>query len=134
MTSLRAARLTTSPPRQASRKAKNAAFPHWPGETQTPPVASIVATMPKLVGLKTCLPRTRSANLPAMVTAAASAASAAELVRNSRQSDSPEIRALRGSKAGSRQTRVQAYWVSRATASRRSARPGGISRSRRVTP
>ena len=39
-----------------------------------------------------------------MVTAAASAARAAELVRSSRQSDSPEIRALRGSKAGSRQS------------------------------
>ena len=39
-----------------------------------------------------------------MVTAAARTARAAELVRSSRQSDSPEIRALRGSKAGSRQS------------------------------
>src|SRR5689334_23833231 len=34
VTSLRAARFTTSPPRQAIRKPKYATLPHWPGETQ----------------------------------------------------------------------------------------------------
>ena len=68
VTSLRAARLTTRPPRQAIRNPKNAAFPHWPGETHTCPVASIIATTPKFVGLKRCLPRMRSRNLLAIVT------------------------------------------------------------------
>ena len=36
------------------------------------PVASMAATMPKLVGLKTCLPRQRSTNLLAIAAAAAS--------------------------------------------------------------
>src|SRR2546430_12068309 len=35
VTSLRAARFTTSPPRQALREAQNARVPHWPGGTQT---------------------------------------------------------------------------------------------------
>ena len=35
VTSLRAARLTTSAPAQAMRKPKKAALPHWPGDTQT---------------------------------------------------------------------------------------------------
>ena len=38
VTSARAARFTTSPPAEASRKAKTAVLPHWPGETQTCPV------------------------------------------------------------------------------------------------
>src|SRR4051812_36836978 len=90
--------------------------------------------MPKLVGLKTCLPRTRRTNLPAMVTTAASAARAQELVRSSRQRESPEIRALRGSKAGSRQSRGQACRGSRATPSRRGGRPAGGSRAKGGPP
>jgi hypothetical protein len=56
-----------------------------------------------------CLPFTRRTNLLAMVTAAVAIAIDSELVRRSRQSDRPEISALRGSNAGSFQMRVQMY-------------------------
>ena len=56
-----------------------------------------MATKPKLVGLKRCLPRKRSTNLLAMVRIAAATASAGALVRSRRQTDRPEISALRGS-------------------------------------
>src|SRR5437868_2900348 len=100
LTSLRAARLTTIPPRHAIRNAKVAAFRHCPGDTQASLVKNIIATMPKFVGLNICLPRNRNTNLLATVIAAAAAASASEFVRKSRQSESPEIHALRGSNRG----------------------------------
>src|SRR5262245_2993253 len=95
VTSDRAARLTTSAPAQTKRNASEAAAPHCPGETHTRLVKSSIATMPPFVGLKTCLPLTRITNFPAIVTIAATIASASSLVRNSRQSDRPEISALR---------------------------------------
>jgi hypothetical protein len=49
-----------------------------------------------------------------MVTAAVAIAIDSELVRRSRQSDKPEINALRASNAGSFQMRVQMYWVTSA--------------------
>jgi hypothetical protein len=97
--SLRAARVTTRPPRHAINSAKNATFPHWPGDTQAWPVSSIT-TIPKFVGLNRCWPSMRITNLLATVTTAATTASSKELVRSSRHKDSPEMRALRGSKAG----------------------------------
>src|SRR5262252_2325971 len=51
--------------------------------------------MPPLVGLKTCLLSMRIRNLPAIVITAAAMASSVRFVRSSRQSDSPEISALR---------------------------------------
>src|SRR2546425_6770671 len=96
--SAREARLTTNPPRQTTRNAKNAKSPHCPGETQTfPSLTSIMSTRPKLVGLKMCLFFQRKINLLAIVTAAVSAATTIELVLNNRQSERPEIRALLGS-------------------------------------
>src|SRR5437870_1928428 len=94
--SLRAARLTTNPPRQAIKNAKNAALPHWPGDTHTWSVNRIIETMAKFVGLNKCLPFTRTTNLLAIAIAGAATASASEFVRNSRHSDSPDIHALRG--------------------------------------
>ena len=84
-------------PRHASRKPRIPEAPHCPGEIQAAPVAKTVTTMPKFVGLKTCLPRIRSANLLPMASAAARAATASDGVRRRRQSDKPEMRALRGS-------------------------------------
>ena len=66
-------------------------------------------TTPKFVGLKRCLPLNRMTNLLAMVTMAAAMARPTELVRSRRQSESPEISALRGSNAARVQMRVQAY-------------------------
>src|SRR6476659_10469697 len=96
VTSLRAARLTTSPPRHAIRNAKNATFPHCAGETHTSPVASIVATTPKFVGLNRCLPLIRITNLLLTVTMAAAIERDDEIVRSRRQRESHEISALRG--------------------------------------
>src|SRR5437016_4239816 len=59
----------------------------------------MVTTRPKLVGLKICLPCQRSKNLPKMAAKAAVIASSSEFVRNKRQSESPEIKALFGSNA-----------------------------------
>jgi hypothetical protein len=95
VTSARAARVTTKDPAQAIRNAKNAAVPHCPGDTHTCFVASSSATRAPSVGLKTCLPRTLIRNLLAIATTAARQAMAWTFVRNSRHSDSPEIRALR---------------------------------------
>jgi hypothetical protein len=97
-------------------------------------VSNIIATMPKLVGLKKCLPLVRTRNLLAMVTAAAAIARPVEFVRSRRQSDSPEIRALRGSNAGSFQSRVHAYCVSSAAVNIAAARPPEISKSSRNIP
>jgi hypothetical protein len=59
----------------AIRKAKCSLLPHCAGDTQTAPVSAIMITMPKLVGLKICLPRQRQINLLAMVTIAAAISS-----------------------------------------------------------
>src|ERR1041385_5034120 len=95
VTSDLAARLTTSEPAQARRNAKNAAEPHCPGDTHACLLTSSIATMPPLVGLKTCLPSTRIRNFAATVTIAASTASSIRFVRRRRQRERPEINALR---------------------------------------
>jgi hypothetical protein len=46
----------TMPPRDAIKKANWSLLPHCAGDTQTSPLSAIIATMPKLVGLKMCLP------------------------------------------------------------------------------
>src|SRR5262245_29735790 len=97
VTSLRAARFTTRPPMHAIRNAKKAAFPHWPGETQSGAPISIIDTRPMLVGLKMCLPFHRTTNLLATATTAVAAAVASEFVLSRRQSDRAEISALLGS-------------------------------------
>ena len=106
VTSLRAARFTTSPPRQASRNAKTAALPHWPGRDPDLAGDQHHRDEPKFVGLKTCLPRTRSTNLLAMATTAASTASA-EGVRCAAAGRATGRRSARscGSKRGSRRAR-----------------------------
>src|SRR5436190_6192143 len=110
VTSARAARLTTRPPRHTTKKPNKAKSPHWPGETQTLlPVKIIIRTMPKLVGLKMCLPFQRRVNLLAMVTNAVAAARSKELVRSKRQRERPEMSALLGSNAGTLQMRVRKY-------------------------
>src|SRR5215475_3524183 len=97
------------PPAQAMKNAKYNLLPHCAGETQTWLVKSIIATIPKLVGLKMCFrPRWRT-NLLTIVITAVRTASARLLVRSNRQSERPEISGLRGSKKGRRNIRVQAY-------------------------
>jgi hypothetical protein len=134
VTSARVARLTTSPPRHAIRNANSAAFPHWPGDTQTALVPSIIHTSPKLVGLNRCLPRTRRRNLLAMVKTVVRIAMVALFVRSNKHSDRPEISALRGSKTASFRARVQAYCARSAPARISAARGALISKSSHTTP
>ena len=75
-----------------------------------------MAISAKLVGLKTCLPRTRSVNLLAIAIAAASMARSSEPVRSRRQTESPEMRALRGSNGPRPHRRVHTSWVASALA------------------
>jgi hypothetical protein len=126
--------LTTSPPRHAIRNAKNATLPHCPGETHTSPLASIIATTPRFVGLNRCLPLIRITNLLAMVTMAAAMARRREFVRRSRHSESPEMRALRGSNAGRRQSRVHTNCVRSDVPIIDAAWMSGISKSSRTSP
>src|SRR2546422_362065 len=108
VTSLRDARLITSPPRHTSRNAKYAAAPHWPGDTQAwPSLANVATTRAKFVGLRICLLSSRRRNLLKMASPAAPIARRSEFVRSSKQSDNPEMSALFGSKAGSFHSRVQ---------------------------
>lgn len=129
VTSLRAARFTTRPPRHAKRKPRNAALLHWPGETHTDGVRRRSTTMPKFVGLKRCLCFTRRTNLLPTVRTAARTARSAEPVRSSRQSERPEMSALLGSDRGRPARRVPASWVRSAEPRRSAARPGVISKS-----
>ena len=94
VTSLRAARLTTSIPAQAIVKAKAAAVPHCPGDTHARSVVSSSATSAPLVGLKTCLPRTRITNFDPTAMAEATAAIHSASVRSSRHRLSAEMSAL----------------------------------------
>ena len=96
-------------PRQASKNPMNATFPHCPGETQTSSLISIITTKPKFVGLKTWRSSIRIRNLLDTVRPAASIASVGLPVLSSKLRDSPEMSALRGSKRGTCQKRVQAY-------------------------
>lgn len=121
-------------PAQAIANPKNAALPHWPGETHTPPVKSIIATRPKLVGLKRCFPFHRMRNFDVIVITAARTATRRRFVRSKRQSERPEIKALFGSKTGSFQIRVQAYCAVSAVPKRSRARPGEMSKERQVIP
>src|SRR6266850_2343725 len=99
----------TIPPAHAIKNAKYSLLPHCAGETQTWLVRSIMATIPKLVGLKMCFrPRLRT-NLLTIVTMAIRNVRTRLLVRSNRQSERPEINGLRGSKEGRRNIRVQAY-------------------------
>ena len=134
MTSAREARVTTREPRHRIRKPKNAALPHWAGETHASPVASIAATRPKFVGLKTCFPFQRIANLLAIVAAATRAARASDPVRRRRASESPEMRALLGSNAGSLQTRVHASCADTAAERRRATLGHETSKARASFP
>ena len=76
----------------------------------------------------------RSTNLLAIVAAAAPIAISGELVRSRRQSDRPEMSALRGSNAGNRQTRVQMYCVNSAAPTIATACAPPISKSSRSKP
>src|SRR4029434_3017067 len=99
----------TIPPEQGMKNAKYSLLPHCAGETQTWLVKSIMATIPKLVGLKMCFPPRLRTNLLTIVTTAVRNTSNRLLVRSNRQSERPEINGLRGSKAGRRSILVQAY-------------------------
>lgn len=133
-TSARPARITTSPPRQAIRKAKNATLPHWPGLTHTrPSLTSMSSTSAMFVGLKRCLPRQRSANLDPMAMTAASMASHHELQRHSRHKDSPEMSALRHSKRNPIHFE-NSHWIPRTVAKIRDARVVVTSKSSATMP
>src|SRR5207249_394117 len=83
VTSAREARFTTKPPRQTTKKLKNAKSPHCPGETHAAPrLSRIMDTIPKLVGLKMCLLFQRRRNLLATAPVAVAAARRSELVLN----------------------------------------------------
>ena len=86
----------------------------------------MTAARPKFVGLKTCFPFQRSRNLLATASAAAATARDASFVRRSRHRDSPEMRALFGSKEGRRQIRVHAYCVARARSRGEAPRAPGV--------
>src|SRR4029079_10493462 len=89
-------------------------LPHWPGETQKPSLTISMNTSAKLVGFQMCFPFQRSANLLEIAMTAVRAPRSGWLVRARKQSPSPEISALLESNLGSRQIRVQTYWVPRA--------------------
>ena len=134
VTSARLARVTTRHPADARRKPKVAALPHWPGDTHTCPVTSIITTRPKFVGLKTCLRRQRKANLLAIAAVAVATARSGSLVRQRRQSESPEMSALFGSKAGSPHIRPHTYWVANAVPRMAIMRSGPTSKSSQAMP
>jgi len=94
VTSARCARVTTTVPRQASRKPKVVALPHWPDETHTRSVTASIATNARFVGLKTCFPLERTTNLLPTATIAATAANHGAPVRSSRHKDRDEMSAL----------------------------------------
>ncbi len=134
MTSPRAARCTTKRPAQAMKNAKNAALPHWPGETHARLVAARMAASAMFVGLKRCLPFQRRRNLLEMAMTAAAVAIAGDPVRRRRHSESAEIKALHGSKTGRRKVRVQASCAARAVETTRSTRKGETSNESAVMP
>src|SRR5215475_8137013 len=82
------------------KNAKYSLLPHCAGDTQTWLVKSIIATIPKLVGLKMCFRHRWRTNLLTIVSAAVRNTRARLLVRSNRQSERPEISGLRGSKKG----------------------------------
>ena len=90
--------------------------------------------MAPLVGLKMCFLPTWITNLLAIATTAAAATTHSASTRSSRHSESAEMSALRGSNAGSFQSRVQAHWVSSATASVSGICQGRTSNSRTSVP
>jgi hypothetical protein len=137
VTSDRAARVTTSMPAQAIRKANDATAPHCPGDTHTCSVNSSMATMAPFAGLKTCLPRIRIANLLAIAMTAARHASAASFVRSSRHKDNPEMKALREVErngADGAPSRSQTVCVPSALARINAARRGVMSKSSHPIP
>src|SRR6266498_2860501 len=81
----------TIPPAHAMKNAKYSLLPHCAGETQTWLVRSIMATIPKLMGLKMCFPPRLRTNLLTIVTTAVRNAGSRLLVRSNRQSERPEI-------------------------------------------
>ena len=133
VTSLRAARFTTRPPRHVIRKPKNATLPHCPGETHTSGVRSISATIAKFVGLKMCFPRQRMTNLLPTAIAAPARTNRNELLRSKRQSERPEIAALRGSNR-TLQIREQSAWVVIAITRIAAHRTAVVSKSSAVRP
>ena len=96
-------RWTTRPPAQASRNPKKAALPHCAGETQASPGRehrrhdAEVRRVEDVLAAPAQQELARRPRRPRRATARS-----AELVRRSRQRDSPEISALLGSNAGSR--------------------------------
>jgi hypothetical protein len=133
VTSLRIERKTTHAPAHAIRNPKNAVLPHCPGETQTRSVANIMAMMATFVGLKTCLPLTRTKNFEAMAITAAARSSATVLLRRSSDSESAEIVALFHSNAIPRSFE-QANCVSSAVARIAATRNGVTSKCMTVMP
>ena len=80
--------------------------------------------MAPLVGLKMCFLPTWITNLLAIATKAAAATTHSASTRSSRHSESAEMSALRGSNAGSFQSREQAHWVSERDGQRQRDLPG----------
>ena len=105
-----------------------------PGDTQASTGRSSRHTKPKLVGFQMCRPPVRSRNLLAMVTVAPSTATHQLPVRSKRQSDKPEIKALRGSNRGRRHRRVHSHWHVNAVPSSKTTRPASTSKSRASPP
>src|ERR1043166_157135 len=124
----------TMPPAQAMRKAKESLLPHWAGETHTEPVKIIIATIPKLVGLKMCLRSSLNKNLLVMVITAVRNAKRRVLVRSKRQRENPEMSALRGSKELRPNIRVHAHWTNKTVESKTTSCGQPMSNSSQPTP
>ncbi len=135
VTSDRAALFTTSRPADTRKNASAACDPHWPGDTHARSVVSSRTTRARLVGLKTCLPRTRMTNFEPTATTEAAAASTSVSVRSNRQSESAEMRALLAPDARLRPVYQSAMaWTASAVPTVIMACSTVKSKSRRVSP
>src|SRR5262245_31364380 len=85
---------TTIPPAARNKNAYQASCPHCPGDTHALDVRAIAAMIPKLDGLKKCLPRKRKINLLKMETLPAIAITGRELERNNKHKLMPVIQAI----------------------------------------
>src|SRR5262249_22969476 len=85
---------TMSPPVHKNNRKSQRSVPHCPGVTHELPVSANAAMIPRLDGLKKCLPRNRKTALLAIAIALARASGHKELARNKRHKLIPVIAAL----------------------------------------
>ena len=93
--SQRRAFFDTSAPSATNQAARARSLPHCPAEIQAPGSSSSAQMTPRLAGLKTCLPFTRSTNFDAMASAAASGCTHSVSARSRMDSPKQVMTALR---------------------------------------